>query len=114
MNILNTWDELQVEFASLLLRETSMSNNEIEKLTAIAVLHDHVKFFISLDDFIKLDNVGVPNFLEDFYLPGDSLHIFLILNLVFFKDLNSYFLPGESVLPKFDLTESTLSKMFAY
>ena len=65
-----------------------MSNNEIEKLTAIAVLHDHVKFFFGFDDFIKLNDIRMPDFFQDFDFSCNSFDILLIMNFVFLKDFN--------------------------
>lgn len=61
-----------------------MPNDVIKKLTTIAKFHDHIKFFFRFNNFIELNDVGVPNFLEDFNLSGDSLDIFLIVDLVLF------------------------------
>lgn len=63
MNVLNTRDELQVELAGLLFREPGVSDDVVEELTAIAVLHDHVQLFFGLNDFIELDHVGVSHLL---------------------------------------------------
>ena len=40
-----------------------MSDDVVEELTAVAVLHDHVQLFFGLDDFIELDHVGVSHLL---------------------------------------------------
>ena len=66
-----------------------MSHDEIEKFTSIAVLHDHIKLLFCLNDFIKLDDVRVADFLENFYFSCDSFNVFLVVNFVFFKDFYS-------------------------
>ena len=54
------------------------------------------------------------HFLQDFDLSGDSLNVFLVLNLILFKDLNGNFLSREGMLAKFDLSKSSFSQMFSY
>ena len=37
--------------------------------------------------FVKLDNVGVSDFLKDLDFSGDSFNVFLVFDLVFLEDL---------------------------
>ena len=61
-----------------------MSHDVVEKLTSIAVLHDHIELFLRLDNLIELDNIRMPHFLQNFDLSSNSLDIFLVMNLIFF------------------------------
>lgn len=88
MNVLDTRDELQVELAGLLFREPGVSHDVVEELTAVAVLHDHVQLFFGLNDFVELNDVGVSHLLQDLDLTSDSLHVFLVMDLVFLEDFN--------------------------
>lgn len=64
----------------------------------------------SITYFVKLDNVRVPNYLEDVDFPGDSLDIRLVFDLVFFKDFDSYFLTSDEVSTEPNFSECSLSK----
>ena len=50
VEVLNTADEFPVEFGSLFLIETSISDDKVEKLTSVSMLHNHEKFFLSFND----------------------------------------------------------------
>ena len=65
-----------------------MPYDVVEELSPIAVLHDHVKFFFGLNNFIKLYNIWMSDLFENFDFSRNALHIFLIMDLVFFEDFN--------------------------
>ena len=50
VEVLNTTDELPVEFGSLFLIKTSISDDKVEKLATVSMLHNHEKFFLSFDN----------------------------------------------------------------
>lgn len=136
MNIFNARDQLQIELASLLLGQPSVTHDVIEQLAAIAVLHDHVELFFRLNNFVQLDDIGVADLLENFNFPRDTLDVFLIVNLVFLEDFDSdlhkfklmfdeqfcenfakngtYLLACQRVLAQLDLAERALTQMFTY
>ena len=82
VDILDTRNQFQVKLARLLLAKSCMPNDVVEQFSSIAVLHDHVQFFLRLDDLIELDDVGVSDLLQDLYFPRNSLNIPLIVDLV--------------------------------
>ena len=88
VNVLDTRDELQVELAGLLFGEPGVSDDVVEELTAVAVLHDHIKLFFGLDDFVELDDVRVSHLLQDLDLTSDSLIVLLVMDFVFLEDFN--------------------------
>jgi len=56
------------------------------------MFHYHKEFLVSFDDLkyiaasaylVELDNMGMSDFLEDFNLSCDSLHVLLIIDLLF-------------------------------
>ena len=55
-------------------------HNIIEKFAILGIHHDQEKFALSLDNFVKIDDVGVPDLLEDLDLSTDSLDILLIFD----------------------------------
>ena len=129
VNIFDARYQLEVEFASLFFGKSGVPHDVVEKLTTVAVLHDHVKLFFRFNDLVKLNYVGVSDFLENFDFSGDTLDIFLIMNLVLLEnfdghlkkhkfkysyDLSTYLLSSQSVLPKLYLSKCSLTKMFSY
>ena len=88
MDILNTRNELEVELASLFLGESGVPYYVVEELASVAVLHDHVELFFSLDDFVKLNHIWMSDLLQYFYFSRNALHILLVVNLILFQDFN--------------------------
>jgi hypothetical protein len=84
MNVFDSRNKLKIKFACLFLRQSCVSNNEIKKLSAVTIFHDHVKFLVGLNNFIKLDHIWMSNFFQNLDFSCYSLNIFLILDLVFF------------------------------
>ena len=113
VDVLDTGVELEVEFAGLLLREPGVSDDVVEQLATIAILHYHVQLFFGFNYFVKLDDIWVSDLLQDFDLPSDSFDIFLIVDLVFLKYFDGHFLASQGVLAKLDLAEGSLAKMLA-
>ena len=83
----------------------------VEQLSSAAVLHDKEKVFGSLDNLIKLDEIGVANQFEYVYLSGDSFNVRDVYNFLFFKNFDCHFLPCGFVNSQFDLPESSLSQI---
>lgn len=50
------------------------------------------------------------DYLEDVDFACDSFHITLILDFIFFENLNGYFLACEHVCPKSYLSKSALTQ----
>ena len=61
--------------------------NIVEEFTILAVLHDEEELTLSLNDLVQLDDVGMPDLLEDLDLAADSLNVFLVFNSWFLKNL---------------------------
>lgn len=100
-----------------------MSNDIIEEFSTIAILHNHVKLFFSLNDFIELNDIWMPNFFKDLDFPSYSFNIFLIMDFILLENLDSnlrcqnhrtYLFISQSVLAKFHLSKGTFAEMFTY
>ena len=65
-----------------------MRDDIIEKLTVLAELHNQEQFTLSLDYFVKLNNVWMPNFLKNFNLPTNSFDVLFVFNPGLFKYFN--------------------------
>ena len=88
VQILDSWDEFPVEDGSLLLVESSVAHDEVKEFSSIRMLHDHEQFFLSFNDLVELDNIWMSDLFEDFDLSRDSLNILLVVDLLFFEDLD--------------------------
>ena len=65
-----------------------MPDDVIKQFSTITVLHDHIKLFFSFDDLIELNNIWMPDFLENFYLSSNTFHILLIVDFVLLENLD--------------------------
>ena len=63
VEVLNTTDKLQVNFGSLLLIKTSISNDKAEKLAAFSMLRYHKIMIIIFDNLVELYDVRMTDFL---------------------------------------------------
>ena len=69
--------------ACLFFLQACFWSDELEQLTVTAVLHDEVEFRLGLYDFVELNDVRVPHYLQDMDLPGDPFDVIHILDLRF-------------------------------
>ena len=89
VDILNARNKLLVHSDCSFLVESLMWHYIIEELTILAILHDQEKFAFSLNNFVKLDYVRVPNLFKDLDLSAYSLDILLIFDTWLLQDLYS-------------------------
>ena len=87
-----------------------MLDNVIEQLTARSVLHDQVELARCLNDLVELDDVGVPDELQDVDLSGHPLNIGHICDPLLLQDLDRNLLIRQSMGAKLDLAK----RAFAY
>ena len=84
------------------------------------MLHDQVKFGLCFNDFIKLNNVRMSDYLQNVNFSCDALYVIDIFNFGFFEDFHSdlnfirtahasYLLISMNVYALFDLAESSLT-----
>ena len=59
---------------------------------------------------IKLNDIWVPNYLENMDFPRNSLHIGLILDLILLEDFDSDFLTCDEMSSQTHLSECTLTE----
>jgi hypothetical protein len=84
MKILNTTDDLLEKFACFYFLQTLFLDDVVKKFAPTSVLSNQEQLFRCLNDFKQLDDVGVPNALQNINLPGYSLNISLLNNLLLF------------------------------
>ena len=63
---------------------------------------------------IKLNDIRVSHYFKDMNLPGDSLNIRLIFDLILLQNLDSHFFPREHVRAQPDLAERALPQRPAF
>lgn len=80
VDILNARNKLLVHSDRRFFVESLMRHYIIEELTILAILHDQEKLAFSLNNFVKLDYVRVPNLLKNLDLSAYSLDILLIFD----------------------------------
>jgi hypothetical protein len=83
MQIFNTRYYLLEVFASFFLLKPRILDNIVKQFTSTSILHDQIELFGCFNNLIKLNNVGVPDHLENFDLSGDPLHVCLLCDLGF-------------------------------
>ena len=66
-----------------------MPDDVIKQFSTIAVLHDHIKLFFGFNDLIELNDIRMPDFLENFYFSSNTFHILLIVDFVLLENLDS-------------------------
>ena len=82
------------ELAGLVLFEPFVLDNIVEELAILHVLHDQEQLLGGFDDLVQLDQVGMPDELEDMDLPEHSLSVGDIVYLAFLQDLYGYIFVG--------------------
>ena len=80
------------EFNCHRLFHSVIFNDMVKKLTTTDILHDEVQLFWSLNNFVQLDNIGMPDHLKNMDFSSHSLNVINVLNLVLFQDLDCHFL----------------------
>ena len=83
MQVLNSCYDLMEEFDGNRLFDSLVLHDVIEQLAATSVLHDQVELLRGLNDLIELDDVRVPDHLQNMDLSRHSFHVVHVLNLVF-------------------------------
>ena len=90
VEILNATDDLLEELASLGLLQFLLLDDVVEKLTSADKLHDQEELFRGLDDFKELDDIGVPDKLQNIDFSGDALDISIAGDLTLLQYFDGY------------------------
>jgi len=109
VEVLDASDNLVEERAGLGLFHAVALHDVVEQLTSFSELHYQVQLLGGLNDFVQLDDVGMPNDLEDMNLSSDSFDVVDIDDLVFLQNLYGDLLACQVVDSKFNLTEGALA-----
>ena len=90
VDILDASVDLLEKLACLVFLQTSVRNNVVKELTAARVLHDQVELLGCLDDLIELDDVRVPDQLQNVDLPSHTFYVRHIRDAVLLQDLDCH------------------------
>lgn len=88
VEVLNSTDELPVKLGCLLLVEACISDDKVEELASVGMLHDHEKLLLRLNNLVELDDIGMANFLQNFNFPRNPFNVLLVVDLFFLKDFD--------------------------
>lgn len=112
MDVLDSSDEFVEHPAGGVLVDPLVFNYVVEELTVLHVLHHQKKLFGGFDYLIELDDVRVPDQLQDVDLSGHPLSVRHFRYFAFFKYFDGHLFVGELVQGRLDLPKSALSDGF--
>lgn len=113
-HVLDAINDLMEKSKSYFFSESFSLDDVVEELSACSHFHDEEEMGVCLDDFVELDEVGVPDLLEDCDFSGDSFDVCFVPYSVFFEYFNSYFFACEDVDALFYFSECALTESFSW
>ena len=114
MQVLDASDELPEELAGLMLLQPFLFHYHLEELPLGHVFHDQEKLLWSLDDLVELDDVGMPDLLQDVDFASDSLDIGHVGNATLLQHLHSHALASDRVDAQLHLPKSALAQVSSH
>ena len=97
VQVFDSADNLLEELAGFGFLEFLLLDDVVEQLAAADKLHDEKELFRRLNNFKQLDDVRVPDQLENVNLSRHSLYICIARDLTLLKNLNSH-LKGKRII----------------
>lgn len=97
VDLLDSGDDLVKEKTSLMLLHSTIGYNVVKELATRSVLHDQVQLPSRLYDLVELNDVRMPNQLEDMNLSRNAFYISHLYDTFFLQDLHSHALASEDV-----------------
>jgi len=113
VQILDSTNDLLEELAGFCLLKLLLLDDVVEELATADELHDQEELLGRLDDFEKLDDVGVADQLEDVDLARHSLHICIPRNFALFQYFHRHLFSCDIVNASLDFTEGAFADVFA-
>ena len=83
VEVLDAGYDLMKKLRRLLFPESLSVDYVLKELASSRILHHEVELFLRFNDLIKLNDVGMPHYLEDVDLASDSLDVTHIRYLIF-------------------------------
>lgn len=114
VDILNAREDLSVHLARLGLFQPSILDNVLEELAARTVFHDQVQVVIVFNHIIELNDVWMPDFLENCDLTVDSFQVCMVLYLLFLEYFDRHLFVSGIMCTLLNLAEGALSLGLAH
>ena len=80
VDVLDAGHQLLVHAHRRFLVKPLMRHDIVKELTILAKFHDEEELAFRFNDFIELDHIWMPDFLEDFDLSAYSLDVLLVFD----------------------------------
>ena len=112
MKVLNPCNDLMQEPTRLFFLNPLVFNNVLKQLSASCILHYQVQLFWSFNYLVQLNNIWMPDHLQDVNLSSYSFYIVYVDNFVFLQDFDCDFLTCEIVKTQLDFAKRPLSYSF--
>eukprot|EP00429_Kryptoperidinium_foliaceum_P018166 CAMPEP_0176041802 /NCGR_PEP_ID=MMETSP0120_2-20121206/20739_1 /TAXON_ID=160619 /ORGANISM="Kryptoperidinium foliaceum, Strain CCMP 1326" /LENGTH=312 /DNA_ID=CAMNT_0017375211 /DNA_START=436 /DNA_END=1371 /DNA_ORIENTATION=+ len=109
VDLLDTGYDLVEEATRLRLLDAPVRNDVIEQLVPGRVLHDQVQLAARLNNLEQLDDVWMPDQLQDVDFARHPLDIGNLLDTVFLQDFDRDARSGEDVSAELNLAERALA-----
>ena len=90
VKVFDTTDDLLEELAGLCFLQLLLLHDVVKEFASVDELHDQKQLLWRLDDLEELNDVGVPDQLQDVDLPSHSLYVCLASDLTLFKDFDGH------------------------
>lgn len=108
VQILYGVEDLIEDASGCTLLEADLVGHHSEEFSLLGVLSDDVDVVGSLDNFVEVDDVGVPHLLHDLHLPLDADLVVLILDGLLVDDFDGHLFASGEVLGLLDFAEGAL------
>ena len=95
------------------LAKSNLFCHKFEKFTLLSELRNKEDVLIGFDDFVELNNIGVPEYSHDFNLSVDSLLIVFVFDSFFVDNFDGNFFLGGNMDSFLNFTESAPTEGFA-
>ena len=112
VNILNSGHDLLKELAGFLLGYTRLLDDVVEEFATAGKFHDQVELARSLNDLVELNDIGVPDQLENVDLTRDSFDISHVTNSILLQNLDRNTFLSQLVLAFAYFTKSAFANLF--
>ena len=109
MHVLDGIHDLYKNSACCPLAKPDFFGHEFEKLPLLCIFGDEENILIGFDNFVELDDIGMPEYSHDFDFPVDSFLIIFVFNSFFVNDFDSNFFLCWDMYCFFNFAESALA-----
>lgn len=112
VQVFNACNDLMEELQRKRLLNPLIFYNKIEKLATICILHDQIQLLGRFNDLIQLNDVWVPDHLQDVDFTGNTLDIVHVLYFIFFENFHGDSLICQIVNAKLYFSKSSFANRF--